>query len=106
MRALISILILIAGTQVFAAEPTDTCFWADQIWDFRIVNDRTIVVREGGPRQYRIDVSFCNNISWAQRIAFRGFGNNICQNDEVFIYEDYFSNRPDQICRIRRITRI
>lgn len=100
MRTFILMLVLAAGVQASA----ETCFWADQIWSFRVENGRDLIVRESGGKEYALDLPFCNNLDWTQKVAFRTFiSNRVCQNDKALLFEDFFSNRPTQICRISGI---
>ena len=103
MKFIISILVLFTGFSVYAEE-NRTCFRENSIRRWRAVDSNTLDVWGRRGARYRIDTWSCWEMKWANRIAFRGFGNRVCRGDDVLVLDD-FSNKVIDRCRIRRITR-
>jgi hypothetical protein len=85
----------------------NSCFWADQVWNFQVMDNNTLRVELMGPDKYDLTVDFCWSLPFAQRIAFDGFGSSyICRGDHVFVFDSVFSSRPSDRCWIKSIKKV
>lgn len=58
----------------------DDCFWANSIFDWRALNDQTLIVWSPSRRcPYRVDLAFrCNGLRFTEDIGFQDRDGRIC----------------------------
>lgn len=99
--ALIVFALLVSGS---AFATPNTCFYARGAGSFRVVASDMLDISEGG-RIFRLRLSFCSSLRFADRIAFDQFsGPWICQNDKL-VTLDYRGRVMDR-CWIDDVTQI
>lgn len=81
-----------------------TCFYGRSVDSFQVRSHDTMDVRDMG-RIYRVRLSFCSSLRWADRIAFETFsGSWVCRNDKVLTLD--FRGRVMDRCWITDITQV
>ncbi|MCB0349518.1 MAG: hypothetical protein KDD37_11830 [Bdellovibrionales bacterium] len=96
------ILLLVGLTSSFAV--ADECIQQSRIRSYR-ADSATSLMIDAGRQDYHMQVSYCRELAWAQRIAFRTFSpSRVCRGDRLLVL-DNFSNRVIQECFIHQIFR-
>lgn len=104
MKFLFSILFFLSfSIPAFSAESRGDCFSKTAVSSFESHSPTELSVRSFRD-YYQLQVSYCSELPWAQRIAFDSFSNRVCAGDRVLVL-DNFSNRVIQSCYIFDITK-
>lgn len=95
-----SLILGILLTSTFAS--ANDCIQQSRIRGYQS-NSPTHLTIDAGRQDYDMTVSYCRELPWAHRIAFRSFsGNRVCRGDRLLILDNY-SNRIIDECFIHHI---
>ena len=100
MKSFITMAVLFFSMASFA----DTCFDSGLVrnWDYKSETGVLTVNTMRG--NYDVQLSVCNELPWAQSIAFKSFfGSDVCRGDKVLVLNGF--DRVVEACHIMGVTK-
>lgn len=98
-----SLFTLIAVTLFMSTASADVCFWQRDVRGFHPESSTSLLVEASFGEDYRLTTEHCQDLLWADAIAFDSFlGSQVCNFDHLLIV-DQFSGKVTERCRIRNI---
>ena len=90
-----------------ARAQTRPCLRQDQIWNFKVLDNRTLIVEDNFHKKYKVSLmGVCNNLNFRERIGFKVFGGTglscISPGDDV-INRGFGGGATHQICPIKSV---
>ena len=71
-KLLLAAIALLVLSPAYAAEP---CLRMDQIWNWKVLNDRTLIVDNYNHQKFKVSLMVhCPNMDFHQRLGFKAFG--------------------------------
>lgn len=105
MKILLIALTLLVSQTSFAQ---NECILRQAIRNFKSIDTHTVEI-DAGPKDYTLEVSYCDELKWSHTIAFDTMsGSRVCRGDRLLVLDNFSNNHNEvkQICRIFSIERI